>query len=312
MQGRFSLLVFVGVDGFDGLLPAGGVGRHVQGRGPAHGVGDDGLDLLLVVDGEGLVAGLEVEDAPAAHEAAAGAEHLSAGMPGDEDQVVRLGDEELLAVRLVVRHLEVVADALGDGMARARHPEALHVPVLAPAEHVRARAEQAGEGLGGVRGVQGDEAHAVVDALADLGYHLVGNLLVRHVSPPEQDVGVVQDLVRQAVLGLVQRGGAHGHVLVLGKEVGDGAVDAVGVDGRNLGHLLFVAELVPNSNANHGYPSSKDRISLLQYSGFCGKSIAGARGFFVDGGRRLAVSWEKRTRTGRQRDGNLAFRHVQI
>ena len=197
-------------------------------------------------------------------------------------------------------------------MARARHPEALHVPVLAPAEHVRARAEQAGEGLGGVRGVQGDEAHAVVDALADLGHHLVGNLLVRHVSPPEQDVGVVQDLVRQAVLGLVQRGGAHGHVLVLGKEVGDGAVDAVGVDGRNLGHLLFVAELVPNSNANHGYPSSKDRISLLQYSGFCGKSIAGARGFFVDGGRRLAVSWEKRTRTGRQRDGNLAFRHVQI
>ena len=109
--------------GSTGGLPAGGIilGLHngIGGRGPANRIGDDGLDFRLIIDREGFVAGLEVEDASAAHEAAAGTEHLSARMPGDEHQVVGLRDEELLAVGLIVRHFKVVAQTLDDGVARA-------------------------------------------------------------------------------------------------------------------------------------------------------------------------------------------------
>ena len=55
-----------------------------------------------------------------------------------------------------------------------------------------------------------DQAHAVEDALVDAIDDFVGDLLVVHVAPPEHDVGVVDDVGVEAVLGIVEDAGADG------------------------------------------------------------------------------------------------------
>ena len=72
------------------------------------------------------------------------------------------------------------------------------------------------------------------------------------MAPPQQHIGAREHFVGQAVLRFVERGGADDHVLIFAQEVGDGAVNAVGVESGNLGHLLFVTEFIPNGYANHG------------------------------------------------------------
>src|SRR5699024_6075401 len=77
-------------------------GLALLGSGPDHGVGQHALDLGLVVDRVLLVAGAEEEDLPlAAAEGGTGAEHLSPGEGGNEDQLVRGRDVEHLAVHLL-------------------------------------------------------------------------------------------------------------------------------------------------------------------------------------------------------------------
>ena len=77
------------------------------------GVADDLKNFRLIIDGEFLVAGLEVENASVAtEEAAAGAEHLAALVVADEDQLVRFGNIEGLAVGLHVVDLDETADSL--------------------------------------------------------------------------------------------------------------------------------------------------------------------------------------------------------
>jgi hypothetical protein len=52
------------------------------------------------------------------------------------------------------------------------------------------------------------------------------------------------------VLRLVERRGAGGDALDRVQALGDGAVDALGVDLPDLGTLLLVAELVPDGDAD--------------------------------------------------------------
>ena len=53
------------------------------------------------------------------------------------------------------------------------------------------------------------EPHPVQDPLLDPLDHLVGDLVVVHVPPPDQDVGVGEHLLGEPVLRLVERGGLH-------------------------------------------------------------------------------------------------------
>ena len=56
-----------------------------------------------MVNGEGLMAGLEIENMPfAPGVGAAAAEHFAALEPADEHQLVRLGDLKVLAVGFLV------------------------------------------------------------------------------------------------------------------------------------------------------------------------------------------------------------------
>ena len=97
-------------------------------------------------------------------------------------------------------------------------------------------------------GMQEDHAHAVQHPLAYPFYHFVGNFIVGHVSPPDQHVRVVQHFLGQAVLRLVQGGGAYFVIHVPAQHLGDGPVDALGI---NLGDALFqylMAVFVPDGN----------------------------------------------------------------
>ena len=99
--------------------------------------------------------------------------------------------------------------------------------------------------------VQDDEAqareHVPVHPLDDL----VGDLRVRRVPPPDEDVGARQHLLGQAVLGVVQRGGADGDAVaeVLDDPRGDRRVHAVRVDPRDVLLELLVAVLAPDEDA---------------------------------------------------------------
>ena len=145
-----------------------------------------------MVDREGLVAGLEVEDvALAAGEGAAAAEDLAALEPADENLLVRLGDVEVLAVGLLMLDDDVAVQTLQDGVAGVHCPEDLLLPRFPPSEVDRGGAADLVEDLGGVAGMEDDEPHAVHNAAVHPLDNLVGDEVMGAVPPPDEDVGVV-------------------------------------------------------------------------------------------------------------------------
>ena len=71
-----------------------------------------------------------------------------------------------------------------------------------------------------------------------------------HVAPPDEDIGVVDHVLGQAVLRLVEGCGAHLESARLLEALGDRAVDADRVDLADVLVLLLVPELVPDGDAN--------------------------------------------------------------
>ncbi len=201
--------------------------------------------------------GAEVEDlAQAALVGDAGAEDLAAFKPGNEHDFLRLGDDEGLAVHLLMRQAELLGQALDDGVGGVDHPEDFLLVGLAPAQRVRVRAAQLAENLAGVAGVQHHQAHARHHAAIDAVHHLVRHLMVGHVAPPQEDIGVVQHFLGQAVL-LLPQGSRPGRDALLGvEETGDAAMDALGVDCADGLVAGFVKKLVPDSDADGRHSAS--------------------------------------------------------
>ena len=77
----------------------------------------------------------------------------------------------------------------------------------------------------------------------------VRDLVVGDVPPPQEHVGPLQHLVREAVPGLVQGGGPDLRDAALPQRVRQGAVDAVGVEFGGLRVSLLVPVLVPDRDA---------------------------------------------------------------
>src|ERR671926_83697 len=114
-------------------------------RGPADGVLDDALDVLIVVGGVLLVARTEVEDpTPPPPVTQAAPEDLPTSEPAHEDELVRLRYVEWLAVHLLFE-LDVLTEPLRYGMPWRDDPEPLGV-VVAPLE-VTGRAHELLEDL---------------------------------------------------------------------------------------------------------------------------------------------------------------------
>ena len=139
-----------------------------------NGVGDDALELGMMIRGIRLVAGAERENpALSTRVAASAAENLASAKPAYQDQRVGLRNIEIFAIHLLVLQLDVFPETRRDRMAGLYHPEALMIVALAPLQ-LAGSAQQALENLREVPGVQYNQPHACQDALLHAFHHLIG------------------------------------------------------------------------------------------------------------------------------------------
>ena len=120
----------------------------------------------------------------------------------------------LNCVDLLRQNKEAGGNTLSDGVSGEHIPHDLSL--LASPGKVAHSADDSAEGLGVVSRMERDEAHlAHINAALDLGHECVVYLSVSHMSPPDEDVGVVKHLVRQTLIGVVERGKSYFDVIVL-------------------------------------------------------------------------------------------------
>jgi len=148
---------------------------------------------------------------------------------------------------------ERVRHTPGDGVCRVDRPDQLAVVGAAPPQRA-GRSHQLDEDLRPVAGVQHHEAHPGQDVAVHALHHLVGHLGVGGVPPPGEHVGGREDLLGEAVLRVVEGGGAHDAAVaqVLTNALGDRRVHALRVDLRDVLLDLLVAVLPPHGHADGG------------------------------------------------------------
>ena len=92
--------------------------------------------------------------------------------------------------------------------------------------------------------MQNDQAHAVQYMLMDALDNGVIHFVMGNVAPPDQNIGVVQNFLGQAVLRHIQGGGFYIKT-GFGQKIGDAAMDALRVDFRDIGVFDFMDIFVP-------------------------------------------------------------------
>ena len=165
---------------------------EVVGDSPMDCVFDYALDVGVMEGGAGFVAGLEVKDlSRATDEAGSASEDIAVLKPAAEDEGIRLRDIKRLAVKLILLEDEVVGNSRGDGVCGHKIPDDLLL-ISAPGEDATCT-DNASEGFGEMCGVESDKAHFTrIYTVADFCNEGIVNKLVRHVSPPNKDIGAVK------------------------------------------------------------------------------------------------------------------------
>src|SRR5205807_749256 len=108
----------------------------------------------------------------------------------DENEVVRLGDVEELAVHLLVGDDDRLRHTGCDGVAGVDRPDDLALATwVGPPAEVAGRPHQPHEDLRLVGRVEGDHSHPGEDPRVNPVDDRVRYLVVRGVAPPGQDVG---------------------------------------------------------------------------------------------------------------------------
>jgi hypothetical protein len=166
-------------------------------------------------------------------------------------------------------------------MSGANIPDKLSlVWVLSPAQ-CTGGSHQLLENLGKVPGVQDDKPHAVQDTVIDFINNGIVYLSVGHMSPPCQNIRIVQDIIREPMVRLFQCGCTNSDSLA--KKFADPGRDdgmhAVRINGSNavMGSLMDV--FAPNSHANRlctqtTLPPAGRRRYLLERAALLSKGSA--------------------------------------
>ena len=113
--------------------------------------------------------------------------------------------------------------------------------------------------------MQHDQAHAIQHALLHPVDNLVADLVMRHMPPPGEHIGIIEYLLRQAVLWFIQRGGFN--VEAIGRQaLCQRSVYPVRIDRGDVLIAFFVSKLMPNSYAYcaHRFPLAVSLIYLLR------------------------------------------------
>jgi hypothetical protein len=127
-------------------------------------------------------------------------------------------------------------------------PEPFAFTGFAPFEAAGA-AGHAAENLGHVSGMQHDQPHAFKHPALNAVNDFILHFIMRAVSPPEQNIGIGKDFFGKSVFRFIQSGAADLHI-VCKDALSDGVVYTVGIDGGDMGFILFVPELVPDGNSD--------------------------------------------------------------
>lgn len=238
--------------------------------GPEGAVEDDLLDGIVEVRSVGFVSGAEVEDS-----ADAFALSNAATRAGGELRVDALSDRPNQAAREVLaaerevaledhglgrRHVErravhffglkgEVAHSEGDRVLSSAHGDFFRVVALSPAAlQVAGGAEDGLERLAVVAAVEANEAKAMLlHADLDLFGEFIVHFAVAGMAPPEEDVGGVEKLVGQALIGFVEANGVNIEQtfgVEFFQSVGDCAAEASWI--KLLGSVRGI--FVPNEN----------------------------------------------------------------
>src|SRR5437667_3624302 len=171
-----------------GVDPAFGVGR-----GPAHRISQDNLNVWIEKDRIHFVSGGEIENfAVTAFPGATGAKNIAAFKPRNENNFIRRRNGEWFAVHLAVFDFEITIDAACDGMRGIANPNAFFLSGFAPGERATG-AHEALENFRVMRRMQRDKTHTLPDAFDRTIYNRIGNLTVRNVSPPREHVGLFKN-----------------------------------------------------------------------------------------------------------------------
>jgi hypothetical protein len=222
----------------------------VEGNKVANGVTDNGLYVLVVIGGIGLVAGLEVEDLTVASLIeTSGTEYLAGLVSTDEEKLLGLGNTKRLAVHFLMLKEDELVNALCNGVRGIDNPYTLVSAVLTPRQ-VAGSTHQSLEGLGMVTGVKEEHTHALKNRVTHFGNNRVGYLVMSDVTPPDQNVGVIKQLVGNAAVGIVEGYGLYLDIITA-KKVCNGVVDTVRINLANGFLGLLMAVLVIDSYTNH-------------------------------------------------------------
>ena len=97
-----------------------------------------------------------------------------------------------------------------------------------------------------------DESHSVVvDAVADLCDQFVVDFAVRHVAPPHEYVGIVKNLIRKALIRVIQSGQRDfDFVVIFAEEFFNGPVNPERIKRLCVCVGLLMTELVPDRYAD--------------------------------------------------------------
>ena len=72
------------------------------------------------------------------------------------------------------------------------------------------------------------------------------------MPPPGENIGLIEDLIRETMLGFVERSGAHHEIPLLLKGRGDRLMHALRVERGDPRIFLFVTKFTPDRDANGG------------------------------------------------------------
>ena len=95
--------------------------------------------------------------------------------------------------------------------------------------------------------------HAGLDTID----RLIADFLVGFVVPPDEHVGVHQDVLGETVFRLVECCGAHAQVSGGAQTLGNRAMNPVRINGSVAFVLSFVPVFVPNGDRSDSLPSSQ-------------------------------------------------------
>ncbi|MNN23667.1 hypothetical protein D3C81_1370720 [compost metagenome] len=159
----------------------------------------------------------------------------------------------MLAVHLFFIQFNEIANSFRDWVARVHVPNAAVFAVFPPFE-ITGSAHEFLEYFREMSRMQHNKTHAFKNPFMHAIHDFIPHFIMRHMSPPDQDIGVLQYFFRQAMLRFVQSRCLHLE-LVFAQELRQLPMDALRIHVLNGLVCFLMPKFVPYGYLNHGYLS---------------------------------------------------------